>query len=74
MFKAPILQAQQNLSDARMEIMIRDQLSWMWFLGFTLGNQIPYESTIGLFRKRMTETGTLSRFMKAFDWPLKKKG
>ena len=34
MFKALILQAQHNLSDARMEFMIRDRLSWMRFLGF----------------------------------------
>jgi hypothetical protein len=37
MFKALILQAQHNLSDARMEFMIRDRLSWMRFLGFDLG-------------------------------------
>lgn len=28
MFKAQIQQAQHNLSDARMEFMIRDRLSW----------------------------------------------
>ena len=37
MFKALILQAQHNLSDARMEFMIRDRLSWMRFLGFRSG-------------------------------------
>ena len=37
MFKALILQAQHNLSDARMEFMVRDRLSWMRFLGFDLG-------------------------------------
>ena len=74
MFKALILQAQHNLSDARMEFMIRDRLSWMRFLGFALGDRTPDESTIRLFRNRMTETGTLSRVMKAFDWQLKKKG
>ncbi len=36
MFKILILQAQHNLSDARMEFMIRDRLSWMRFLGFSL--------------------------------------
>ena len=30
MFKALILQAQHNLSDAKMEFMIRDRLSWAW--------------------------------------------
>ena len=74
MFKALILQAQHNLSDARMEFMIRDRLSWMRFLGFDLGAPTPDENTIRHFRNRLTETGTLKRVMKAFDWQLKKKG
>ncbi|MEM8821886.1 MAG: transposase [Pseudomonadota bacterium] len=71
MFKALILQAQHNLSDARMEFMIRNRLSWMRFLGFDLGAPTPDENTIRHFRKRLTETGTLKRVMKAFDWQLK---
>ena len=74
MFKALILQAQHNLSDARMEYMIRDRLSWMRFLGFDLGAPRPDENTIRHFRNRLTETGTLSQVMKAFDWQLEKKG
>ena len=74
MFKALILQAQHNLSDARMEFMIRDRLSWMRFLGFDLGTPTPDENTIRLFRNRLTEAGTLKRVMKAFDWQLRKKG
>ena len=74
MFKALILQAQHNLSDARMEFMIRDRLSWMRFLGFALGDPTPDENTIRHFRNRLTETGTLKRVMKAFDWQLHKKG
>jgi len=74
MFKALILQAQHNLSDARMEFMIRDRLSWMRFLGLSLGDTTPDENTIRHFRNRMTETGTLKRVMKAFDWQLQKKG
>jgi IS5 family transposase len=74
MFKVLILQAQHNLSDARMEFMIRDRLSWMRFLGFSLGDQTPDENTIRHFRNRMTETGTLKRVMKAFDWQLHKQG
>ncbi|MDG6095754.1 transposase [Acetobacter sp. AN02] len=38
MFKALILQAQHNLSDARMEFMIRDRLSWLRSLGLSLGD------------------------------------
>lgn len=74
MFKILILQAQHNLSDARAEFMIRDRLSWMRFLGFSLGDRTPDENTIRHFRNRMTETGTLKRVMKAFDWQLHKKG
>ena len=61
MFKALILQAQHNLSDARMEFTIGDRLSWMRFLGFDLGASTPDEKTIRYFRNRMTETGTLKR-------------
>ncbi|MEM7671573.1 MAG: transposase [Pseudomonadota bacterium] len=74
MFKALILEAQHNLSDARMEFMIRDRLSWMRFLGFDLGAPTPDASTIRHVRNRLTETGTLKRVMKAFDWQLRKKG
>lgn len=74
MFKALILQARHNLSDARMEFMIRDRLSWMRFLGLDLGGPTPDENTIRHFRDRLTETGTLKRVMKAFDWQLRKKG
>lgn len=74
MFKALILQAQHNLSDARMEFMIRDRLSWMRFLGFDLGDPTPDENTIQLFRNKLTESGALKRVMKAFDWQLQKKG
>jgi IS5 family transposase len=74
MFKALILQAQHNLSDAKMEFMIRDRLSWMRFLKFDLGGSTPDENTIRLFRNKLTETGTLRRVMKAFDWQLQKKG
>ena len=54
--------------------MIRDRLSWMRFLGFDLGGPTPDENTIRHFRNRLTETGTLKRVMKAFDWQLQKKG
>jgi IS5 family transposase len=32
-----ILAAQNNVSDAKMEFLIRDRLSWLRFLGFDLG-------------------------------------
>ena len=75
MFKALNLQAQHNLSDARMEeFMTRDRLSWLRFLRLSLGDRTPDENTIRHFRNRLTETGTLKRVMKAFDWQLQKQG
>jgi transposase, IS5 family len=60
MFKILILAAQNNVADARMEYLIRDQPSWLRFLGFDLGAPTPDANTIRLFRERLTET-------KAFD-------
>ena len=74
MFKALILQTQHNLSDARMEFVIRDRLSWMRFLSFDLGSTMPDENTIRHFRNRLTETGTLKRVMEAFESQLRAKG
>jgi transposase, IS5 family len=59
MFKVLVVQAQHNLSDARMEFMIRDRLSWMRFFGFDLGGTMPDENTIRHYRNRLTESGTL---------------
>ena len=40
----------------------------------SLGDRTPDENTIRHFRNRLTETGTLKRVMKTFDWQLQKKG
>lgn len=66
MFKVLVVQAQQNLSDARLEFMIRYRLSWMRFFGFDLGGTMPDESTIRHYRNRLTESGTLEALMQAF--------
>jgi hypothetical protein len=57
MFKILIVQAQHNLSDARMEYMIRDRLSWMRVLGFALGDCTPDENTIRHVRRRYRGPG-----------------
>src|SRR5918993_5655731 len=54
MFKVLILAAQNNVSDARMEFLIRNQLSRLRFLGFELGHPTPDENTIRLFREKLT--------------------
>jgi IS5 family transposase len=74
MFKVLILQAQNNLSDERMEFLIRDRLSWMRFLGFELGEATPDENTIRLYRERLTHSGAIKRLFQDFDKQLKRSG
>jgi len=74
MFKVLVVQAQHNLSDGRMEFMIRDRLSWMRFFGFDLGGTMPDENTIRHYRNRLTQSGTLERLMQAFDRQLHERG
>ncbi|WP_439493695.1 transposase [Bosea sp. (in: a-proteobacteria)] len=59
-----------TLSHAKMELMIRDRLSWTRFLRFDLGALTPDENTIRHFHNRLTETGTPRRVIKAFEWQL----
>jgi len=74
MFKVLILAAQHTVSDARMEFLIRDRLSWLRFLGFELGRPTPDENTIRLFRERLTEAGAIRRLFEAFDRQLRQAG
>ena len=57
MLKVLVLAAENNVADARMEYLIRDQLSWLRFLGFDLGAPTPDANTIRLFREKLTEAG-----------------
>lgn len=74
MLKVLILAAQNNVSDARMEYLIRDRLSWLRFLGFDLGMATPDANTIRLFREKLTEAATLDTLFADFDRQLKERG
>src|SRR5215203_5150806 len=74
LFKALILAAQNNVSDARMEFLIRDRLSWMRFLGFELGHPTPDENTIRLFREKLTKAGAIRRLFDMFEAQLHEAG
>lgn len=50
MFNVLVLQSLHNLSDEKMEFQIRYRLSFMRFLDLSLGDAVPDEKTIGLFR------------------------
>lgn len=74
MLKVLILAAQNNVSDVRMEYLIRDRLSWMRFLGFDLGAPTPDANTIRLFREKLTEAGALDVVFADFDRQLRERG
>ena len=74
MFKVLILAAQNTVSDARMEFLIRDRLSWLRFLGFDLGAVTPDENTIRLFREKLTRAGAIDGLFAAFDRQLRERG
>lgn len=60
MLKVLVLAAQNNVSDARMEYLIRGRLSWMRFLGFDLGAPTPDANTIRLLRDVVTSDNNAS--------------
>jgi len=74
MFKVLIVAAQNTVSDARMEFLIRDRLSWLRFLGFDLGAPTPDENTIRLFREKLTRAGAIDALFVAFDRQLRERG
>ena len=74
MFKVLVLAAHNTVSDARMEFLIRDRLSWLRFLGFDLGAVTPDENTIRLFREKLTRAGALDALFAAFDRCLRDRG
>jgi len=74
MFKVLVLQSLYNLSDEKIEFQIRDRLSFMRFLDLSLGDAVPDEKTIWLFREQLTEAGVMKRLFKEFDQFLEEKG
>ncbi len=74
MLKMLVLAAQNNVSDARMEWLIRDRLSWLRFLRFDLGAATLDANTIRTFRERLTGAGALDALFADFDGQLKARG
>jgi transposase len=74
MFKALILQSLYNLSDEQTEFQIRDRLSFMRFLGLSLGDTVPDAKTIWLFREQLTEAGVIEKAFEQFEAYLCEQG
>ena len=67
MFKILILQSLYNLSDDATEAQILDRLSFMRFLGLSIGDRVPDAKTIWLFREELKTAGIFSELFHEFD-------
>ncbi len=74
MFKVLILQRLYNVSDEQMEFQINDRLTFMRFLGLSLGDNIPDQNTIWLFRENLVNKGVIEKLFKKFESILEKEG
>ena len=59
MFKILILQTRENLSDDKTELLVRDRLTWLQFLGLHINADTPDENTIRHFRNCLAEAEIL---------------
>jgi len=66
MFKILILQRYYNLSDEQTEFQIKDRLSFMDFLGLQIGDKIPDEKTIWLFKETLTKVNLAQTLFDTF--------
>jgi len=74
MFKILILQRYYNLSDEQTEFQIKDRLSFMQFLGLQIGDNIPDEKTVWLFRENLKEKGLSKKLFELFTQTLISNG
>lgn len=74
MFKILVIQSLYNLSDDALEYQIMDRISFMRFLGLSLGDRVPDAKTIWLFRERLTKTRLIKKLFRQFDQFLRNSG
>jgi IS5 family transposase len=74
MFKILILQSLYNLGDDSLEFQILDRLSFMRFLGLSIGDRVPDAKTIWLFREQLSASDMTGKLFAGFDKFLIKNG
>jgi len=74
MFKILVIQSLYNLSDDALEYQILDRISFMRFLGLSLGDRVPDAKTIWLFREQVTKAGVIKKLFRQFDRFLRNSG
>ena len=67
MFKILVIQSLYNLSDDAVEYQILDRISFMRFLGLSLGDRVPDAKTIWLFREQLSQSNLTKKLFKQFD-------
>jgi len=74
LFKVLILQRLFNLSDDQTEYQINDRMSFMRFLGLSLGDKVPDAKTIWLFRDTLTQVKAIEELFRLFNRQLESQG
>tara|TARA_B100001971_G_scaffold151356_1_gene140490 strand:+ start:157 stop:1173 length:1017 start_codon:yes stop_codon:yes gene_type:complete len=74
MFKILISGTLYNLGDDSLEFQIRDRLTFMRFLGLSLGDRVPDAKTIWLFRDQLTHAGLAKPLFERFSAYLQSNG
>lgn len=74
MFKILVIQAANDLSDDRAEFLLNDRLSFMRFLGLSLGDRVPDAKTIWLFRERLVKAGAIEALFARFEGLVREAG
>jgi len=67
MFKIPVIQSLYKVSDDAVEYQIMDRISFMRFLGLSLGDRVPDAKTIWLFRERVKEAKLIKKLFRQFE-------
>ncbi len=74
MFKLLLLQHLYGLSDYQVEFQVRDRLSFMRFLGLSVGAKVPDEKTLWSFREVLVNGKVITKLFNLFRLQLEKKG
>jgi IS5 family transposase len=74
LFKALLLAQIYNLSDPELEEMVRDRLSFQKFLGLSISEETPDETTYCRFRARLMEARLYERLFRKVNEQLGTKG
>jgi len=74
LFKVLILQRLFNLSDDQTEYQINDRMSFMRFLGLSLGDKVPDAKTIWLFRDTLAQAKVIEELFRLFSRQLESQG